>query len=44
MDEGYIFRYTYSAIGRLCGKVVRVPGHKFRGPGSIPGTTTFPEK
>jgi hypothetical protein len=26
---------------RLCGLVVRVPGYRFRGPGSIPGTTSF---
>jgi hypothetical protein len=30
--------------GRLCGVVVRVPGHRFRGPGSIPGATRFSEK
>jgi hypothetical protein len=24
---------------RLCGLVVRVPGYRFRGPGSIPGAT-----
>jgi hypothetical protein len=24
---------------RLCGLVVRFPGYKYRGPGSIPGTT-----
>jgi hypothetical protein len=28
----------------LCGLVVRVPGYRSRGPGSIPGSTTFPEK
>jgi hypothetical protein len=28
----------------LCGLVVRVPGYRFRGPGSIPGATTFSEK
>jgi hypothetical protein len=29
---------------RLCGLVVRVLGHRSGGPGSIPGTTRFPEK
>jgi hypothetical protein len=29
---------------RLCGLVVRVPGYRFRGPDSIPGTTRFSEK
>jgi hypothetical protein len=28
----------------LCGLVVRVPGYRSRGPGTIPGTTRFPEK
>jgi hypothetical protein len=28
---------------RLCGLVVRVPGYRSRGPGSIPATTTFSE-
>jgi hypothetical protein len=29
---------------RLCGLVARAPGYRSRGPGSIPGTTTFSEK
>jgi hypothetical protein len=29
---------------RLCGLAVRVPGYRSRGPGSIPGATTFSEK
>jgi hypothetical protein len=29
---------------RLCGLVVRVPGYRSRGPGSIPDTTRFSEK
>jgi hypothetical protein len=29
---------------RLCGLVVRVPGYRSRGPGSIPGSTKFSEK
>jgi hypothetical protein len=28
----------------LCGIVVRVPGYRSRGPGSIPGSTRFSEK
>jgi hypothetical protein len=29
---------------RLCGLVVRVPGYRYRGPGSIPGAAIFSEK
>jgi hypothetical protein len=29
---------------RLCGLVVRVPGYRSRGPGSIPDATRFSEK
>jgi hypothetical protein len=29
---------------RLCGLVVRVPGYRSRGPGSIPGAARFSEK
>jgi hypothetical protein len=29
---------------RLCGLVVRVPGYRSRGPGSIPSATSFSEK
>jgi hypothetical protein len=30
----------YGSINdRLCGVVVKVPGYRFRGPSSIPGTT-----
>jgi hypothetical protein len=29
---------------RLCSLVVRVPGYRSRGPGSIPGATRFSEK
>jgi hypothetical protein len=32
----YIYIYIY--IYRLCAVVLRVPGYKSRGPGSIPGT------
>jgi hypothetical protein len=32
------------AAERLCGIVIRVPGYRSKGPGSIPGATTFSEK
>jgi hypothetical protein len=31
-------------VDRLCGLVVRGPGYRSRGPGSILGTTRFSEK
>jgi hypothetical protein len=31
-------------LDRLCGLVVRVPGYRSRGPGSIPCATRFSEK
>jgi hypothetical protein len=31
------------SVYRLCGLVVRVPGYRTRGPGSIPGATRFSE-
>jgi hypothetical protein len=31
-------------IDRLCGLVVRVPGYRSGGPGSLPGPTRFSEK
>jgi hypothetical protein len=34
-----ICRNVYVMCHRLCGLVVRDPGHRSRGPGSIPGTT-----
>jgi hypothetical protein len=33
-----------STIDRLCGPVVRVPGYRSGGPGSISGATRFSEK
>jgi hypothetical protein len=33
-----------STIDRLCGLVLRVPGYRSRGPGSIAGATRFSEK
>jgi hypothetical protein len=35
---------VFSSYDRLCGLVVRVPGYRSRGPGSIPGATRFSEK
>jgi hypothetical protein len=35
---------VYSAMDHLCGLVVRVPGYRSRGPGSISGATSFSEK
>jgi hypothetical protein len=31
-------------VDRLCGLVVRVPGYRSRGSGSIPGATRFSEE
>jgi hypothetical protein len=33
-----------NTYGRLCVLVVRVPGYRSRGPGSIPGVIRFSEK
>jgi hypothetical protein len=33
------FENYRQTMDRLCGLVVRVLGYRFRGPGSIPGTT-----
>jgi hypothetical protein len=33
----------YKKVDRLCGLVVRVPGYRSRGPGSISGATRFSE-
>jgi hypothetical protein len=33
------FSVVLVVLDRLCGLVVRVPGYRSRGPGSIPGTT-----
>jgi hypothetical protein len=42
----YIYFYYYVALFcyLLCGLVVRVPGYRSRGPGSIPRATRFSEK
>jgi hypothetical protein len=34
----------YQVADRLCGLVVRVPGYRSRGPGSISDSTRFSEK
>jgi hypothetical protein len=39
-----MFQCCINYFGRLCGLVIRVSGYKSRGPGSIPGATTFSEK
>jgi hypothetical protein len=39
-----IFSYSWASGDHLCGLVVRVPGYRSRGLGSIPGTTRFSEK
>jgi hypothetical protein len=36
---GWLFNDAVSNDDRLCGLVVRFPGHRSGGPGSIPGTT-----
>jgi hypothetical protein len=36
--------FAYFLEPVLCDLVVRVPGYRFRGPGSIPGATRFSEK
>jgi hypothetical protein len=38
------FTLVRCEIDSLCGLVVRVPGYRSRGPGSIPGTNIFSEK
>jgi hypothetical protein len=42
--KGIIFQGTRRCSDRLCGLVVRVPGYRSRGLGSIPGATGFSEK
>jgi hypothetical protein len=39
----YIFRLV-GLVDRPCGLVVRFPGYRPRGPGSIPGAARFSEK
>jgi hypothetical protein len=36
-------RYELNLIDRVCGLVVRAPGYRFRGPGSILGTISISE-
>jgi hypothetical protein len=40
----YYYYYYYYYEDRFCDLEVRVPGNRSRGPGSIPGATTFSEK
>jgi hypothetical protein len=50
LSERYMFQISAiisdlaCCIDRLCGLVVRVPGYRSRGPGSIPGATGSSEK
>jgi hypothetical protein len=39
-----LFKCMCTLKDRLCGLVVRVPGYRSRGLGSIPGSTRFSEK
>jgi hypothetical protein len=39
-----LFNFSYLHVDLLCGLVVRVPGYRSRGPGSIPNATRFYEK
>jgi hypothetical protein len=38
------YRAYSGKIDRLCDSVVRIPGYRSRGPGSIPDATRFSEK
>jgi hypothetical protein len=38
---GEYIKITVMSYYRLCGLVVKLPGYRFRGPGSIPGATRF---
>jgi hypothetical protein len=40
----FVIVNNVSGFDHLCGLVVRVPGHRSRGPGSIPGAPKFSEK
>jgi hypothetical protein len=45
LNDGSNSKIDVKGIGdRPCGLVVRVPGYRSRGPGSIPGATKFSEK
>jgi hypothetical protein len=39
-----ILQQSFPVVDRLCGLVVRVPGYRYRNPGSIQGATRFSEK
>jgi hypothetical protein len=43
-DTVTVFSILYAKIDRLSGLVVRVPGYRSIGLGSIPGATRFSEK
>jgi hypothetical protein len=44
LQKNIFFSYILEFPDRLCDLVVRVPGYRPRGPGSIPGDTRFSEK
>jgi hypothetical protein len=42
--QTFVVLIYFIPYDRLCGLLVRVPGYRSRGPGSILGATTFSEK
>jgi hypothetical protein len=44
MLQGYFLFYVSVKLHRSCGQVVRVPGYRSRGPGSIAGATRLSDK
>jgi hypothetical protein len=44
LNSIYYLFHLFIFEARLCGLVVKVPGCRLRGPGSIPGATRFSEK
>jgi hypothetical protein len=44
LKDVFIFIQWSAVFDRLCGLVIRVPGCRSRGPGSIPGATRISEK
>jgi hypothetical protein len=41
--QGQLYFFSICCVRRLCGLVIRVPGYRTRGPGSILGATGFSE-
>jgi hypothetical protein len=44
LNKNLVIDFNSKVRDRLCGLVVRVPGYRPRGPGSIPRATRFSEK